>query len=431
MSPKEQPEKPLRIALLSQVLPPDLNAGGVGTYTAHLARALGRLGQRVHVITRGSGPSRSFPEGVTVHPVPPPAGSVIAAHRRYPVLDRNLAWSLAVRDRVLAIRRSEGLDLVESPSWDFEGFACALDETLPVVARLVSPLVEVIERQGWKADRDLKLASRAEGRLIEAADGIIHSTEGILRTVIEMLGVNVAGRPRRRIPFGIPLAADGPEAGAIRGGGPGDGKDPDEGPDSGDAPSDREGRGPIRILFVGRLEKRKGIQTLLEAMPEVLGRFPDATADIVGDHRIPDGAGAYPSEVFLAAHPGLRKRVRFHGKVDQARLDAFYRTCDLFVAPSLFESFGLIYLEAFRYGKPVIGCRTGGVPEIVEDGVNGLLVPPGDAIELTEALCRLLDDGEMRSRLGRRGFEDLRDRFDTGTMASRSLAFYREVLAGR
>ena len=84
-------------------------------------------------------------------------------------------------------------------------------------------------------------------------------------------------------------------------------------------------------------------------------------------------------------------------------LERQYAACDLFVAPSLYESFGLIYLEAMRFAKPVIGCRVGGIPEIVEDGRSGLLVAPGDAAALAKAIRDLLDSPERRATMGAYG----------------------------
>src|SRR5262249_24343982 len=81
-------------------------------------------------------------------------------------------------------------------------------------------------------------------------------------------------------------------------------------------------------------------------------------------------------------------------------LDSFYRDCTVFTAPSRYESFGLIYLEAMRWGKPVVACCAGGVPEVVRDGETGLLVPPGDAAALEAALSRLLADADLRTKMG-------------------------------
>jgi glycogen synthase len=92
--------------------------------------------------------------------------------------------------------------------------------------------------------------------------------------------------------------------------------------------------------------------------------------------------------------------VIFHGEVDEARLRGFYRAADIVLAPSRFESFGLVHLEAMMYGKPVIGCRIGGMLEVIDDGVTGLLAEPGDPHSLFACIERLLKNPELRRQLG-------------------------------
>jgi hypothetical protein len=133
---------------------------------------------------------------------------------------------------------------------------------------------------------------------------------------------------------------------------------------------------------------------------------------------------------FLADHaaaPWL-SRVRFHGPVSDDALYGFYQACDLFVAPSLFESFGLIYVEAMQFGKPVVGCRTAGIPEVVSDGVEGLLVAPGDAAGLEAALDRLMSDPVLRERLGRAGQRKAREQMSHTGMAERMTRHYLDLI---
>lgn len=81
-------------------------------------------------------------------------------------------------------------------------------------------------------------------------------------------------------------------------------------------------------------------------------------------------------------------------------LAKYYQNCDIFVAPSLHETFGLIYLEAMSYGKPVIGTKVGGIPEVIKEGETGLLVPPGNSQALAEAILYLLKNDLLRKKMG-------------------------------
>ena len=107
----------------------------------------------------------------------------------------------------------------------------------------------------------------------------------------------------------------------------------------------------------------------------------------------------------------------FPGIVSDDELDRYYAGCDVFVAPSRHESFGLILLEAMREGKPVIAGDVGGMREIVEHEGNGLLVPSGDAEALADALSRLAKSASLREQYGRRSREIFEERFTAARMA--------------
>jgi glycogen(starch) synthase len=123
------------------------------------------------------------------------------------------------------------------------------------------------------------------------------------------------------------------------------------------------------------------------------------------------------------------RHVVFHGFVTEERLRHHYQTCDLFVAPSLYESFGLIYHEAMQYGKPVIGCFTGGVPEVVEHGIEGLLVEPDHPSALRQAMEQLMRDDDLRIRMGRAGRERVVRRQNYRTMAECLEQVYYRMIA--
>jgi len=158
------------------------------------------------------------------------------------------------------------------------------------------------------------------------------------------------------------------------------------------------------ILTVGNLVARKGHDTTIRALPRLLQRVPDVTYLIVGD-------GPYRNQLeTLATEMGVRKRVIFAGRLADEDLAELYALCDVFVMPSRaqldekdVEGFGIVFLEASACAKPVIGGRSGGVPEAIVDGVTGLLVDPNDPDELSAAIARLLTDREYANRLGQQG----------------------------
>jgi glycosyltransferase involved in cell wall biosynthesis len=147
------------------------------------------------------------------------------------------------------------------------------------------------------------------------------------------------------------------------------------------------------VVAPGRLEIQKGHSYLLEALPKVLGRFPDLRLLIVGEGSLRGPLAAQITKLNLQDHvtlTGYRKDV----------YDLF-RLSDLIVLPSLFEGLPLVAIEAGALSKTILATRVDGTPEVVLHGVTGWLVPPANSADLAQAMCRLLGDAELRARLGK------------------------------
>jgi phosphatidylinositol alpha-1,6-mannosyltransferase len=158
------------------------------------------------------------------------------------------------------------------------------------------------------------------------------------------------------------------------------------------------------MLTVGRLVERKGVDLSLEAVERLISAGKDIKYLIVGD-----GPRKHDLQQ-LAAKLGLDDHVVFAGSVAEEELAAHYNLANLFVMPSRYmpdegsvEGLGLVYLEAMASALPVIAGRSGGVPDIVLPGENGLLVDPGSVTELTQAIDRLLSDDAYAKKLGQNG----------------------------
>jgi phosphatidylinositol alpha-1,6-mannosyltransferase len=158
------------------------------------------------------------------------------------------------------------------------------------------------------------------------------------------------------------------------------------------------------ILSVSRLVKRKGNANVISALPDILEEIPKA-------HYLIAGTG--PEEGNLQAQVremGLSEAVSFAGYVNETDLPSFYASCNVFVMPSFaahrgenVEGFGIAYLEANACGKPVVGGRTGGVPDAIIDGETGLLVDPLDVRDIRKAIVRILGDDEKAREMGLAG----------------------------
>ncbi len=197
-------------------------------------------------------------------------------------------------------------------------------------------------------------------------------------------------------------------------------------------PTTQTGR-KFTVLFVGRLEFRKGVDILLEAITRLVVEFPDVHFVLAGKDTINTELGESYRVAFsriIKNNPELRGRVEFTGPVSEEDLDRLYATADIFCAPSRYESFGLVLLEAMRYGVPVIGCRTGGMPEIVDDGRTGLLAEPGDVDSLTECLQTLINDADSRALLGAQGRDRYERLFTLDVAVSNTETTYASIAKG-
>lgn len=173
------------------------------------------------------------------------------------------------------------------------------------------------------------------------------------------------------------------------------------------------------VLGVTRLaahDRSKNVDRLIHAFAPLATAVPDARLEIVGDGVL------RPELEALAARLGLASHVAFHGAIGDAALEDCYRRARVFALPSSKEGFGIVYLEAWRHGLPVI-CGSEGAPrEIVSHGENGFVVDPSDTAALSGALCQLLMDPTLAAEMGRRGADKVRSRF--------LHAHFRETLAG-
>jgi glycosyltransferase involved in cell wall biosynthesis len=169
---------------------------------------------------------------------------------------------------------------------------------------------------------------------------------------------------------------------------------------------------------VGRLELEKGHPTLLEAWPLVLERVPCAYLLIVGEGSRLDALHQ------IARDHGVERHVIFTGRRDD--IPAVTAAFDVAVLPSYREAQGLTILEAMALSRPVVASDVGGIPEMIEDGVNGLLVPPHDPPALADAIVRLLTDHPLADMIGRAGHDTVHDRFCVQLMVNAVQALYDE-----
>ncbi len=171
----------------------------------------------------------------------------------------------------------------------------------------------------------------------------------------------------------------------------------------------QEGEVP-KLLFVGRLDERKGVRYLLEALPLILAKQPVRLRIV--------GKGILEEELKAQCHDlGLESVIDFLGFVTKEELAQEYASCDVFVLPSIVDSkgdtegLGIVMIEALAHGKPVVATAVGGIPDVIIPDQTGLLVPERNPYALAKAILELLANPERAAELGRNGLSDVQSRF--------------------
>ncbi len=183
------------------------------------------------------------------------------------------------------------------------------------------------------------------------------------------------------------------------------------------------------ILFVGHFGPNKGLSVLIEAMSSILHKVPEASLVCVGG--TPKWLGTHAYWEYLQhsiRSKGLESSIRLLAEVHHHDLPAYYSMADVFVLPSFYEAMGKVVLEAMACETPVVASRTGGIPEIVKDGTNGILVEPGDAPGLAESIVRLIQDEDLAHRMGLEAGKMVRSSYTWEHAARKLLKAYEKVL---
>lgn len=389
----------MRALLVSQELPPETGWGGIGTYVDTLAPALVRAGAEVHVLSVAPDQARGRtrrPDGVVVHRAPLMRLRGPGRVTGLPHTWRRLRSAVSV-DREIR-RLGIHFDVIECPDWNAEGFVLARTRRAPLVVRSHSSAAQVLPFVGPRRC-DARLAAWMEDDAMRRAD-LVTGTSAQL----------AAEGPRAGIPddrlrlISCPVAPPGRR---------------------GEAPH------PSRICFVGRFEARKGPDTVVRALPAVRVKLPGAHLVMLG--RDMHDAG-HPSFVAflrsLAAELGVAEAVEIRDRwAAREEVVAAMASSAVCVAPSRWESFGLVAAEAASLGRPVVASDIPGFHDAVIDGETGRLVPADDPGAWGEALVELLTDPPRAVAMGRAGARHVERHCHPDRVAALTLDAYEHAIA--
>lgn len=399
----------MKVCLLSREYPPETGWGGIGTYTYNLAHGLAELGHEVDVISMSTDCEKEYLDGgVHIHRVLPRIINpllkrpirYVSPYAFFCTTMVRLGWSWAAFRKVREISMLRRIDVVEAPEHGADGFFFSLFKTAPLIIRLHTPSLLHRRLNELPDSLDFRLLDIFEKLAVKRADVLTSPSRSMAELISPDWGlVKIEVIPN---PIDERIFFPSSEAG-------GDGR---------------------TVLYVGRLEKRKGVDVLVEAFWRVVEEFPSARLLLVGsDTRIDDGKHSSFVDYLRTKLGDAGESVKFVGRVDREELVGYYQRSEICVIPSVvFENFPYTCLEAMACGKPVVASDCGGIREMIEDGVNGLLVPPGDVVALSEALIRLLTDRSLSLEMGRRARERVERLYSRKAVVGKILEVYRGAM---
>jgi glycosyltransferase involved in cell wall biosynthesis/GT2 family glycosyltransferase len=398
---------PMRLCFISQEYPP-ARGGGIGRFTVDMASELARSGHDVHVITRQAIDSASidFEDGVWVHRIP-------SSSQMSPIWDTDPAkWVIAhnidLYRELLALHNARPLDLVISPVWMAEGLFAALDQRWPTLIWLQTTTESAAAVQPSLIGGRLPTISALEAASISNASAVHAISQSILDVAkqqfklpasqfVEHIGIQpprFATSPSVTVENLLRAAENGP-----------------------------------KILYVGRLEPRKGIDVFLNAIPIVAKARPDITFIIAGRIIPIDQLGGKSfRDIFVEQTDYLTlSKVAFLGEISDVDRDALYRSCDIFCAPSTFESFGLVVIEAMLHGLPCVVSDIPSFRELMLDGECGSFFESGNATDLAARTIALIEDSDKRAAMKIAAQQAFEKQFSIAKVAPRLIGHYRKI----
>lgn len=389
-------QRPLRIGLVTPAWPGSATANGIASATAQLATGLEALGHEVTILALGIDAPTDHPRVVLL----PEAETSLLQRLMFRfakdrvIRQRALSRLLAGAKLALGQHRIDVLMMEESFGW-----AAVLRKALaiPVVVTLHGPHWLHRTRPGKPGPGPDARREAWEAAGLQHIDGIISPSRDVLdRTIAEWglpdVPTTVIGNPVRIDPLPVPAASV---------------------PDP-------------HLLFVGRFDRIKGGDILIQAFARIAAAHPTCRLTFVGPDGgvvLPDGSRHHLAETLAALPPAIRDRVAVLGQKTRDEIADLRRRHPITLIASRYETFGVALIEAMAAGSAVVSTRVGGCAEILRDGETGLLVPSEDPAALAEACLKLLADPALVQRLGVAARADVAARFSADSVAREVSAF--------
>ena len=408
----------MRICIITKFLPPS-STDGIPRNRWEYALQFAALGHEVHIITSGFKGNERFESGVYIHEIPSWDQQIFSrmftAVQVDDICRHKLCYSFMVYERIKKLNELYPIDIIESPLWDIEGYITKIRiHSIPMVVRLETTtmlLKEILEGRTQPKDS----LNEIETHFMQLANGFVFDSWSIFKETERLYQLNFSSKPYSIIHHGIDISD------AVV----------NKKSKNNDSPA------KLNILIAGRLEKRKGSDILVkEILPAVLNSNAnqDVVFHIVGkDSGEWDGflkQNGYGYHDYLKKHfkRYIDKQIFIYGYVSDDQLEDLYESSDIVLALSRYESFGLLYVEGMKKGKPLVVFDTGAVPEIFENDKDAIVIPIAEPGKVTEAISRLKANPALRRELAERAFEKLCTEFTAEQMGRKCEIFFESIV---
>ena len=387
----------MKVLFLSIYDPYSEVSGGPANHLRYLSEALCDIGCEIHVLTIGPETRNTIKNGIQLHYVKP----------RFKSIGKGLIFSLSSIGMANEISRNYGIDIIHGQSPSSVGYALLSRAKCPFVVTFHGTSFGEISSYSTVPIRNINFGLVRDAMIVQpswafltnieykCADKIVAVSKAMAREAERFY--HLASNKIVTIHNGICL------------------------PRLSNAVMKKQNSGHV-ILFVARLIWRKGVKYLIDALPQILAEYPDTKLLIIGNGE---------QRLFLEERvkkSGIENSVHFLGKVSAERLESLYREADVYVQPSLYEPFSIAILEAMSLAKPIVTTRVGGNPELVTNGVEGLLVNPGSSLQLAKAIATIFSDSSLRRRFGYNARKKVEKEFTWEAIAEKTFAFYKNLL---
>jgi glycosyltransferase involved in cell wall biosynthesis len=399
---------PQRVVLVSPGWPPSSFANGIVSYVENLKVGLERFGVDVKIAAFQTGPGAADARDITGAYAQSGPVAKLSHRALWKLLPSAASHVVPIADLALSFKRLERewpFDLVEIE--ETFGLASTLNVSLrkPVIVRLHGPWFVNGPVRGAREDAAFAARVRRERHAIASAAAVSAPSKDVLERTRRYYGLE--------LPDAVVIANPGPE------------------PDAASAWSlEKAERG--HVVFVGRFDRHKGADFMVNAFVRVALNVPEARLSLAGpdDGVVDDTGRRLMFQEYVKTHvpEAIRPRITHLGRLDHAQLRELRQSAAVVVCASRYETFSIALVEAFSQGCPVVSSDCGGPSEIAEHERNALVFQPGDVPTLASQVEALLTTPELAVRLGQQALADYRARFLPEPIARQTLEFYSHVM---